>query len=75
MGWGWTIHSSLLQDKNKGSELLSGESLFVANILDKLFSNNILVSPVITAKWVSLLTYKTQIKDQICISHKIPPRL
>lgn len=26
------------------------ESLFVANILDKLFKNNILVSPVISAK-------------------------
>lgn len=42
---------------------------------DKLFRSNSLVSPVITAKELSLLTYKTQIKYQICISDKIPPRL
>lgn len=42
---------------------------------DKLFRSNSLVSPVITAKELSLLTYKMQIKNQICISDKIPPRL
>lgn len=45
-----TIHNSLLQSRNRSSELLNSESLFVANILDKLFKNNIFVSPVITAK-------------------------
>lgn len=44
-----TISSSLLQSRNRGSETLSGESLFVTNTLGKLFRNIILVSPVITA--------------------------
>lgn len=38
------------EKQEQGSERLSDESLFVANILDKLFKSNILVSPVITAK-------------------------
>lgn len=45
-----TIHCSLLKSRNRDSQMLCGESLFVANILDNFFKNNILVSLVIPVK-------------------------
>lgn len=45
-----TIHCSLLKSRNRDSQMLCGESLFVANISDNVFKNNILVSLVIPVK-------------------------